>query len=158
MSIYASIPGVGAEDDDPEAGQPWRYLGSHILPAEEDPRGGSIGLALIPSHITRDGRDGQPEDGAPWPWLRLSLDGCDHNRVLDPTLILNPVQARRLAEQLSAWADSVGHGTHRYLSTGCLHGEHAYCQAKTGRVGAKEPAKCKFCDARCQCGCHRATP
>lgn len=45
-------------------------------------------------------------------------------------------------------------GTHHYLSTGCLHGEHAYCQAKTGRVGAKKPAECKFCQAACRCRCH----
>lgn len=48
-------------------------------------------------------------------------------------------------------------GPHHYLSTGCLHGEHDYCQGKTGMAGAKMPAKCKFCDARCECGCHRET-
>jgi hypothetical protein len=44
---------------------------------------------------------------------------------------------------------------HRYLSTGCLHGQHAYCQGKTGRAGAKRPAECKFCAARCVCDCHQ---
>lgn len=44
---------------------------------------------------------------------------------------------------------------HRYLSTGCLHGEHAYCQAKTGHAGAKTPACCKFCQAPCVCSCHK---
>src|SRR5690606_30859497 len=44
---------------------------------------------------------------------------------------------------------------HRYLSTGCLHGEHGYCQAKTGQSGTKKPAVCKWCDASCRCGCHR---
>lgn len=28
---------------------------------------------------------------------------------------------------------------HLYLSTGCLHGEHAYCQSMTGQAGAKRP-------------------
>ena len=60
MSIYASISGI---DEDESVGAPWVYQGSHILPAEDDPRGGSIGLALVPSHITRDGRDDQPADG-----------------------------------------------------------------------------------------------
>lgn len=46
-------------------------------------------------------------------------------------------------------------GTHPYLSTGCLHGEHGYCQGKTGQAGAKKPARCKFCDAPCRCRCHR---
>ncbi|MGW1412577.1 hypothetical protein [Streptomyces sp. NPDC002403] len=44
--------------------------------------------------------------------------------------------------------------THVYLSTGCLHGEHAYCQSMTGQQGEKRPGRCKFCDARCTCSCH----
>lgn len=44
---------------------------------------------------------------------------------------------------------------HEYLSTGCLHGEHAYCQAKTGAVGIKRPGECKFCGAPCTCPCHQ---
>jgi hypothetical protein len=44
---------------------------------------------------------------------------------------------------------------HRYLSTGCLHGDHAYCQAKAGRAGGKLPGVCKFCAAPCRCRCHR---
>jgi hypothetical protein len=101
MSIYASIEGIGG-DGDPEAlGPLWQYDGSHILPAEDGPRHGVIGLALIPSHISRDGRDDQPEDGAPWPWLRLDLtvDGDD------PCVLINPAQARHLAESLATWAD-----------------------------------------------------
>lgn len=43
---------------------------------------------------------------------------------------------------------------HRYLSTGCLHGEHGYCAAMVGAQGEKRPATCKFCDARCICDCH----
>jgi hypothetical protein len=43
---------------------------------------------------------------------------------------------------------------HTYLSTGCLHGEHAYCQSNTGASGAKSPAQCKFCAAPCRCSCH----
>lgn len=46
---------------------------------------------------------------------------------------------------------------HWYLSTGCLHGDHNYCAARSGKVGAKEPQRCKFCTARCRCRCHRPT-
>lgn len=42
-------------------------------------------------------------------------------------------------------------GTHRYLSTSCLHGEHDYCQSNTGLGGAKKPSRCKFCGAVCCC-------
>ena len=44
---------------------------------------------------------------------------------------------------------------HVYLSTGCLHNDHAYCQAMTGLNGAKRPGECKFCQAPCRCFCHR---
>ncbi|MFJ9037935.1 hypothetical protein ACIRF8_15245 [Streptomyces sp. NPDC102406] len=105
MSIYATIPGIGnPTDGDHESGPPWVYQGSHILPDEDHPRGGAIGLAEIPSHITRDGRDGQPEDGRPWPWLRVSVDavpGADDSS----TVLLGPAQARALAAQLLQWAD-----------------------------------------------------
>lgn len=43
---------------------------------------------------------------------------------------------------------------HEYLSTGCLHGEHAYCQGRDGRAGEKKPGVCKWCEAKCQCPCH----
>jgi hypothetical protein len=47
-------------------------------------------------------------------------------------------------------------GRHRYLSTGCLHGDHLYCNAMTGMAGAKRPGRCKGCDdGRCICPCHR---
>jgi hypothetical protein len=49
-------------------------------------------------------------------------------------------------------------GTHRYLSTSCLHGDHSYCQGKTGLSGAKTPARCKFCHAPCICPCHTNHP
>lgn len=47
---------------------------------------------------------------------------------------------------------------HWYVSTGCLHGGtgHAYCQSNTGSSGTKRAGRCKFCDARCRCSCHRA--
>jgi hypothetical protein len=100
VSIYASIEGIGGDGDPEHLGQPWQYDGSHILPVEDGPRGGVIGLALIPSHISRDGRDDQPEDGTPWPWLRLHLvvDGDD------PCVLIDPTQARFLASQLATWA------------------------------------------------------
>lgn len=45
--------------------------------------------------------------------------------------------------------------THLYLSTGCLHGEHDYCQSTTGPAGTEPPAQCKWCDAPCICPCHQ---
>lgn len=51
-----------------------------------------------------------------------------------------------------------GPARHVYLSTGCYHGDHGYCQNPTGLTGAKAPAVCKFCHAPCICPCHRAAP
>jgi len=46
--------------------------------------------------------------------------------------------------------------THHYLSTGCLHGEHGYCQTGKTKGGVtKAPAQCKFCRAPCVCDCHQ---
>ena len=43
---------------------------------------------------------------------------------------------------------------HVYLSTGCRHGDHDYCNAMTGLNGSKRPGRCKHCGALCVCGCH----
>lgn len=48
MSIYASVEGLGDPGDDESVGPPWIYRGSHILPADTDPRGGTVDLAVIP--------------------------------------------------------------------------------------------------------------
>jgi hypothetical protein len=53
---------------------PIAYRGSHIVPSEQDERGGSLTMATIAGFITRDGRDDGPEDeDAVWPFLRVSL-------------------------------------------------------------------------------------
>lgn len=52
--------------------------------------------------ITRDGRDDQPEDHQPYPWLRVSIDVDDGHAAA----VIDPAQARHLAEHLGAWADS----------------------------------------------------
>lgn len=96
MSIWATIFDL---EDNP----PYAYRGSHILPHEDDPRVDAdmaVSLAQIPSHITRDGRDDQPEDGAPWPWLRLSVGMED--QVLDRS------QVTELHAALGTWLEQTG--------------------------------------------------
>jgi len=90
VSVWGTI--LDLEDD-----KPYEYRGSHILPSEDDPRDGVVQLAEVPSHITRDGRDDQPEDGTPWPWLRLSVNQAD--------VVLNRAQAREMHERLGAWLE-----------------------------------------------------
>ena len=92
MSIWATI-------FDLEENPPYRYEGSHVLPHEGDARdpGCPVQLAEVPSHITRDGRDDQPEDGAPWPWMRLSVGRED--------AVLDREQVHGLYEAMGAWLE-----------------------------------------------------
>jgi hypothetical protein len=55
---------------------------------------------------------------------------------------------------ITAYNGYIEQSGHRYLSTGCRHGEHGYCQSNTGSQGDKRPAECKFCAAKCVCSCH----
>lgn len=58
----------------PEA--PIVYQGSHVLPSDDDERGGHVDIAAIPGHIDRAGRPPtNPDDEfTPYhPWLRLSV-------------------------------------------------------------------------------------
>jgi hypothetical protein len=81
-----------------QPGSPIRYWGSHVLPSEEDERGGSVQLAEVPGHITRDGRDDGPDDGVtPWPYLRLSVGQED--------VVLDEALARSLWEALGGWLE-----------------------------------------------------
>lgn len=60
------------------------------------------------------------------------------------------------AELVHRWKqNTTGGDGHLYLSTGCLHDQHDYCQSHTGLSGAKRPASCKWCAARCVCPCHQ---
>ena len=63
----------------------------------------------------------------------------------------------RLAAALQRAARWIA-GRHIYLSTGCLHDDHDYCQAMTGLAGKKRPGECKHCQAKCVCDCHARPP
>ena len=96
MSIWATFFDL---EDDP----PYAYQRSHVLPSEDDPRVDAdlaVSLALVPSHITRDGRDDRPEDGVPWPWLRLSLGMEDG--------VLGRGQVEALHAALGSWLERTG--------------------------------------------------
>lgn len=93
VSVWGTIFSL---EEDP----PYVYQRSHILPSEDDVRGGDVQLAEVPSHITRDGRDDQPEDGRPWPWLRVSVGQED--------AVLHARQVRQAWESMGAWLEQVG--------------------------------------------------
>lgn len=109
--------------------------------------------------ITGASGTGHVADGIQWPDGTVSI----HWRGDRPSTVIWPriedaeaVHGHNGATRI-VWDDMEDGGPHVYLSTGCLHGEHAYCQGKTGQADAKVPAKCKFCDAHCVCDCHTTT-
>ncbi|MFD8254954.1 hypothetical protein [Streptomyces werraensis] len=75
---------------------------------------------------------------------------ADHIDTGAPWTANQQTTAARIREAIAGPA-----GGHVYLSTGCRHGDHTYCQNHTGLSGQKTPATCKFCGAPCICGCHR---
>lgn len=87
---------------------PLIYRGSHVLPSDDDPRGGSVDLACIPDHITRDGRDDAPE-GALKDWLRLSVhehgDTPGEPTPGDASVVLTRPQVERLRDELTWWLE-----------------------------------------------------
>jgi hypothetical protein len=92
---------------------PIRYEGSHVLPAQDAPRAGSVDVAGIPDHITRDGRDDAPE-GALKDWLRLSVwnapselrrDGEPYVAGGRGVVVLDRRSVAELRDTLTAWLD-----------------------------------------------------
>lgn len=94
------------------------YEGSHVLPSDDAPRGGSVDVAAIPDHISRDGRDDAPE-GALKDWLRLSVDSepSQEQHEGEPyvsggraVVVLTRSQVERLRDTLTEWLDADGRG------------------------------------------------
>lgn len=87
---------------------PLVYRGSHVLPHDDDARGGSVSLAAIPAFIAREGRADCP-DGEPKPWLRLDIreDRDTHGETQEgfATVVLTRRQAERMRGALTAWLD-----------------------------------------------------
>jgi hypothetical protein len=137
VSIYASWRGLDSEHEedcafwvevedglfemgDPEnctcglPRAPLIYQGSHVLPSDEDPKGGSVEIASIGDHITRDGRD-DAKEGEPKDWLRLGVsneasqetneDGSPYIKAGDATVVLTRPHVEILRDELTAWLE-----------------------------------------------------
>jgi hypothetical protein len=93
--------------------QPIVYEGSHVLPSDDDRRGGTIELAEIPQHIAREGRNDAPE-GALKDWLRLGVwsgesteqhNGAPYVAAGDATVILTREHVTELRDALTGWLE-----------------------------------------------------
>lgn len=92
---------------------PLVYEGSHILPADDDRRGGSVDVAVIPDFITRDGRDDAQGEGLK-DWLRLSVgalpselehNGKPYQEGGDVAVVLTRPQVQAMRDTLTAWLE-----------------------------------------------------
>lgn len=79
----------------------------------------------------------------------FQADGLGHDGAYEECTQASCATDRHLVRELLGVA-----AVHDYLSTACLHGRHDYCSARSGQVGPKTPATCKFCPAKCRCTCH----
>lgn len=106
---------IGDDTEERELGSPYVYRGSHVVPADGDPRGGSLGVAAIPNHCHPDA-DRSPdrdEDDVSHrvDFLRLDLTEDPttyryewHNG--DATVVLDRRQVTVLRDTLNRWLDS----------------------------------------------------
>lgn len=96
----------------------------------------------------------------------LSEEGAEGDEIyasaLDVPALLTEV--KRLRTELGETSDHElalagaqrEDGSHRYLSTSCLHGDHGHCGGALNHEGeAKVPTACKRCDSTCVCPCHK---
>jgi hypothetical protein len=93
------------------------YKGSHVNPADDDPRGGSIDLAAIPNFLhpnVRQARYENPDadDDMRFPveFLRLSVseDPATHHYGQEgyATVVLDRTQVERMRDALTHWLDT----------------------------------------------------
>lgn len=87
------------------------YQGSHINPADDHPRGGSVDIAAIPNHCHPDVR-GSGEDDTRFPveFLRLSV-GEDETTYHGgnpgyATVVFDRAQVEKIRDTLTAWLDA----------------------------------------------------
>jgi len=79
---------------------PILYQGSHVFPSNKDKRGGDIGFAAIPRHITRNRKNNGPENGIWHPWLRFHIYGG-----VEDSVILTRAQVVKLRDALNIWIE-----------------------------------------------------
>lgn len=87
------------------------YEGSHVLPSDDDRRGGWLEVGAIPGFITRDGRD---DGNGLWDWLRIGIgalpsleqyQGKPYMAAGQATVVLTRRQVQQLRDTLTSWLE-----------------------------------------------------
>ncbi|MGW4662795.1 hypothetical protein [Streptosporangium sandarakinum] len=99
MSIYATWLALN-DDTQP----PLVYQGSHINPAPDDRRGGSMTFCAIPNHCHPSVRGTDADDGpsVDYARLRVTEDGDEASAIV----VLDRDQIAELRDTLTRWLDS----------------------------------------------------
>jgi hypothetical protein len=104
---YARVPDASCTCGNPA---PLVYQGSHVNPAGDQPRGGSVDFAAIPNHCHPSVRGSGTDEGPPVEFARLSVaeDKSTYHGG-NPgyaTVVLERAQVEKLRDCLTVWLDS----------------------------------------------------
>src|SRR5437870_3055192 len=98
MSVYADWVAFGEGCD---AGQPWRYQGSHVIPHWDDPCGGFLSVGFVFDYVSRD-LPNRAERG-PYDWVRVTIDDAPGQDSRPITIVIDRGQATLLRDTLTRW-------------------------------------------------------
>ena len=89
---------------------PLVYQGSHVSPAEDQPRGGSLSVAAIPNHCHPSVRGSGTDEGPPVEFLRVDVsEDRSTFHGMNPgyaTVVLERAQVEKLRDCLTQWLES----------------------------------------------------
>jgi len=106
---------LGDDSEAREIGSPYVYLGSHVRPTADLPRGGSLEVGSVPNHCHPDAEsDADPDiDDVRWrvEFLRIGIheDAATYHHEEhhgDATVVLDRRQAQELRDCLTRWLDT----------------------------------------------------
>jgi hypothetical protein len=105
--VYARVPDASCTCANPA---PLVYQGSHVNPASDAPRGGSLSVAAIPNFCHPSVRGTNAEDGPPVEFLRVDIaedEATFHG--MNPgyaTVVLERAQVEKVRDCLTQWLES----------------------------------------------------
>jgi hypothetical protein len=105
--VYARVPDASCTCGNPA---PLVYQGSHVNPALEDPRGGSLSVAAIPNFCHPSVRGTGSDGGPPVEFLRV--DAAEHATTYHggvpgyATVVLERAQVEKFRDCLTQWLES----------------------------------------------------
>ncbi len=89
---------------------PLVYQGSHVNPADDGPRGGSVDVAAIPNHCHPSVRGTLADEGPPVEFLRLSVSEDEttygESQPGYAQVVLDRAQVEELRNTLTYWLDT----------------------------------------------------